>query len=128
VLVEGSVSLSLGNTFLSRDVLLKPDQRVVVSGVDLSYTVSKVNVRDYTSWIDGLFTFTDEPLPLVLRRVSRYYDIQIKWTKEAEKRKISGKLDLKDDYRRVLRALATISGGNYEEENGVIFFKLNKNQ
>jgi ferric-dicitrate binding protein FerR (iron transport regulator) len=128
VLVEGSVSLSLGNTFLSRDVLLKPDQRVVVSGIDHSYAVSRVNVRDYTSWIDGLFTFTNEPLPLVLMRVSRYYNIQIKWTNEAGTRKISGKLDLKDDCRRVLHTLATISEGNYEEENGVIFFKLNNNQ
>ncbi|MGV8095348.1 MAG: FecR family protein [Mangrovibacterium sp.] len=128
VLVEGSISLSLGNTFLSRDVLLKPDQRVVVSGIDHSYAVSRVNVRDYTSWIDGLFTFTNEPLPLVLMRVSRYYNIKIKWTNEAETRKISGKLDLKDDCRRVLHTLATISEGNYEEENGVIFFKLNNNQ
>jgi len=128
VLVEGSVRLSLGNAVFGSDVLLKPDQRVVVSDADHSFTVSNVDVKNYTSWIDGLFIFTDEPLPSVLMRISRYYNVQVKWTDEAESRKISGKLDLKDNYRRVLHTLTTISDGNYEEKNGIVFFKLNNNQ
>ncbi len=128
VLVEGSVRLSFGNAVSGHDVLLKPDQRVVASNVDHSFSVSNVEVGNYTSWIDGLLIFTDEPLPSVLMRISRYYNIRIKWTNEAETRKISGKLDLKDNYQRVLHALTTISDGNYENENGIIFFKLNNKQ
>lgn len=125
VLVEGSVSLNIGKTSFGKEVLLKADQRVVVSGNDNSYAVSKVDVENYTSWINGLFEFNDEPLSAVLIRISRYYHINIKWANNAEARKISGKLDLKDDYQRVLHALAVISNGDYSEKDKEIYFKLN---
>lgn len=125
VLAEGSVRLSLGKTFFKKDVLLKPDQRALVFGSDNSYTLSNVNADDYTSWINGLFVFTDEPLPSVLTRISRFYNIQIKWPGHAKSRKIAGKLDLKDNYQRVLHALATISDGSFQEESGIIYFKFN---
>lgn len=124
VLVEGSVSLKQGKTIFGKDILLKPEQRVVVDGTDNSYTISKINVRDYTSWIEGVFVFNDEPLPSVLMRISRFYNLEIKWMNDAETRKISGKLDLKDDYHRVLNALVLISDGNYAEKDGIIYFRL----
>jgi hypothetical protein len=125
VLAEGSISFNPGKTVLGKDILLKPEQRVVI-GADHSYSISKVNAHDYTSWIEGLFVFNDEPLPSVLKRISRFYNLDIKWTNDAETRKISGKLDLKDDYQRVLKALALISDGNYTEKNETIYFKLNE--
>ncbi len=125
VLVEGSVSLNIGKTSFGKEVMLKPEQRVVVSGTDNTYAVSKVDVENYTSWINGLFEFKDEPLSAVLTRISRYYHINIKWADNADARKISGKLDLKDDYQRVLHALAVISNGDYSEKDKEIYFKLN---
>ena len=125
VLVEGSVSLNIGKRLFSKEVLLKPDQRIVISDIGNSYTVSKVEVGNYTSWINGLFVFVDEPLSSVLMRISRYYNIKIKWTEDAEPLRISGKLDLKDDFQRVLNALALISDGTYIHENSVVNFKLN---
>lgn len=126
VLAEGSISLNPGKTVLGKDILLKPEQRVVI-GADHSYSISKVNAHDYTSWIEGLFVFNDEPLPSVLKRISRFYNLKIKWIDDAENRKISGKLDLKDDYQRVLNALALISDGAYTEKDETIYFRLNEN-
>ena len=125
VLVEGSVSFKLGQSAWSKKVLLKPDQRLVVSNTDESYKVSKVEVTDYTLWIQGLFVFNDEPLSSVIMQIARYYNIKIKWLDNDENRRISGKLDLKDDCQRVLQALALISDGNYIEKEGVIYFKIN---
>ena len=126
VLVEGSVSVHLGNTIFGKEVLLKPDHQIITGDPDQSYTVSKVNVQNYTSWIDGLLTFNDEPLSRVLKRISRFYDLQITWEDADENRKISGKLDLKQDYQRVLNSLALVSQGNYTEKDGIIMFKLDK--
>ena len=124
VLVEGAVLLNVGDQIFGKEVQLKPEQRIVLSGTDYSYSVSKVDVRDYTSWIDGLFVFNEEPLPSVLMRISRFYKLEIKWESDVETREISGKLDLKDDYQRVLSALALISDGTYVERNKTIYFKL----
>jgi len=125
VLIEGSVSLNLGKKIFGKDIMLMPEQRLVVASLDNTYTISKVDVHDYTSWIEGLFIFKDEPLTSVLMRISRFYNLEIKWINDAENRKISGKLDLKDDYQRVLNALALISDGNYAKKDGVIYFRLN---
>ena len=65
VLVEGAVLLNVGDQIFGKEVQLKPEQRIVLSGTDYSYSVSKVDVRDYTSWIDGLFVFNEEPRPIV---------------------------------------------------------------
>lgn len=124
VLVEGAVNLYLGKTIFGKEIRLNPDQRLVVSDTDHSYSISKVDVRNYTSWIEGLFVFNEEPLPSVLMRISRFYDLRIKWINEVENLKISGKLDLKDDYQRVLNALALISDGTYVEKDQIIYFKL----
>lgn len=124
VLVEGAVNLNLRKSIFGEEIQLKPEQRIVVSDTDHSYSISKVDVRNYTSWIDGLFVFNEEPLPSVLMRISRFYKLEIKWINEVENRKISGKIDLKDDYQRVLNALALISDGTYVEKDKIIYFKL----
>lgn len=127
VLVEGSVSVYSGNDMSGRAVLLKPDQRVITGGSDQAYVLSDVNVQNYISWIDGLLSFNDEPLYLVLERLSRFYSMKIQCNDADVNKKISGKLDLKQDYQRVLNSLALISQGNYTEKDGIIIFKQNKN-
>lgn len=129
VLVEGGISLALKNKIINNKVELRPNQRLVVSNESLDYNVSEVNVEDFTSWIDGVFIFNDEPLQIVLKRVSRYYNCKITWTGQINPKFISGKLDLKEDANKVLDAIAVISDGEYFEENGQIIFKLkNENE
>lgn len=124
VLAEGSIDLNPGKTVFGKRLVVKPGQLVAVSNRDNSYNVSKVDVRDYTSWIDGLFVFHEESLASLLERISQFYNIEIVWMNDAADRKISGKLDLKNNYLHVLNALALISNGVYSEENGKIYFRL----
>ncbi|MGE4587684.1 MAG: FecR family protein [Mangrovibacterium sp.] len=127
VLVEGSIRMNVGKSFFRKNILLKPNERAVFNENKHNCTVSRVSPPDYTSWIEGLFFFQDEPLPSVLKRISRFYNLQIQWEDSAANRTISGKLELKDNYRRVLNALVLISGGTYREENGIIWFYINHN-
>jgi ferric-dicitrate binding protein FerR (iron transport regulator) len=125
VLVEGSVSINIGKTLFGKDILLKPDQRMIAGYPDRSYSVSEVEVQNYTSWTEGSLAFKEEPLSRVLSRIARFYNVRIRCEDADENRKITGKLDLKQDYLRVLKALELISQGNYTEKNGTITFKLN---
>jgi len=126
VLVEGSVSIHIGKSFFGEDVLLKPDQRIIAGYPDRSYSILEVDVHNYTSWTDGSLVFKEEPLSRVLGRIARFYNVRISCEDADENRKITGKLDLKQDYLRVLNALELISQGNYTEKNGTITFKLNE--
>lgn len=126
VLVEGSIKLDIGKSLFSKNLMVKPGQRVLVGKNSEKYSISNVSADNYTSWTKGIFIFEDEPISLVLMRVSRFYNLKIKLDTKAEDKKISGKLDLKKDYQRVLSTLELISDGNYTLKNGIITYKLNK--
>lgn len=126
VLVEGSVRMNLGKSVFGEAVLLKPDQRIVAGYPARSYTIADVNVQNYTSWTGGMLTFKDEALSVVLTRIARFYNIRVRCEVADKDTRISGKLDLKQDYQRVLDALEPICQGEYSEKNGIVTFRLNK--
>jgi uncharacterized protein (UPF0147 family) len=125
VLKEGSISLNF-RAKLYDDIKVQPNQRVVFSKPDKDYKVQEVNVEDYISWIEGMFVFKEQRLDVILKRVSRYYNIEILTSKEIAETKISGKLDLKNNYDEVLQNLALISNGSYAIQDNKIYFR-NKN-
>jgi len=124
VLVKGSVSVGLIDSPARDAVVLEPNQCAIITGTNKKYAVFKVNAEDYISWIESIFIFHGEPLPSVLMRISRFYNIEIKWAPSVNLKRISGKLDLKEDYQKVLDALALITSGNYTEEDKVFYFKV----
>ncbi len=67
-LVEGSVSVN-GSTRLS------PNQQARVGKSDI--TVIYVRPETYTDWKNGIFNFENEPLQSVMRKIARWYDVQV---------------------------------------------------
>ncbi|MEL7588216.1 MAG: FecR domain-containing protein [Prolixibacteraceae bacterium] len=113
VLAEGSINMEFRGVNDRKGILMTPRQRIVFTNENKSYVVSNVNVEDYTSWTKGMFIFYDEPLPVVLRQVSRYYNLDITWDQKLDTLFISGKLDLREDYQKVLEGIALISDVKY---------------
>lgn len=124
VLAEGSVKLDLHGPSFKKSVLLEPEQRVVFMVENKSCSVSRVDIQDYISWVNGMFIFHNEPMTSVLRRISRHYNIEIRYSQAVENKFIYGKLDLKEDSHKVLDALALISNGNYKDINGILYFSI----
>ena len=126
ILVEGSISLSFAHSILADDIILKPEERIVVNS-DQSFSVSSVDVQNSIAWREGILVFEKETLSSVFARISRFYGLDIECVQEDSgvNKKISGKLDLTKSYQNVFKSLALIlGGGNYSEENGKIIFKL----
>ncbi|WP_316753487.1 FecR family protein [Pedobacter gandavensis] len=72
-LMEGSVKVSVSS---GKGVLLKPGQQSTVApGKEIQ--VAEVNVDDVLDWKNGNFVFNDEDLRSVLRKVARWYDVEI---------------------------------------------------
>lgn len=69
-LAEGKVRVVDGG----REVVLSPGEQAVASADALE--VREVDVREYTSWKDGLFMFSRMPLEEVMMQVYRWYGIQ----------------------------------------------------
>jgi ferric-dicitrate binding protein FerR (iron transport regulator) len=71
-LIEGSLTVTKGMVTKT----LIPNQQ---SKVDLNlneFQVSNVDVSQYISWVDGLFTFNNSSLYSIMQTLSRWYDIE----------------------------------------------------
>ncbi len=78
VLKSGKVKLFQGNRlFQEKEVVLKPDHLArYVRGED-GFTIEKADVGRYTSWVDGVLIFRDDPMKVVFRKLERWYGVKI---------------------------------------------------
>lgn len=114
ILFEGKVSLNVYDRVFSKEVFLAPDQKATFCEADKNFQISEVdNIENYIAWIDGYLFFNDEGISDVIKKVSRYYNINIEFMLPGDRTRISGKLDLKDNPERVLRGLAILSGTRF---------------
>ncbi len=71
-LLEGSVRISADD----RIVLLKPGQQATVNE---AVSVSEVDPEEAIAWQKGYFHFDDEELESVMKKVSRWYDVEAEY-------------------------------------------------
>lgn len=77
---EGSVKTTLleGSVSVRHDgeaVVLKPGEQASLKGVALQ--VKAVDPKEALAWKNGEFVFKDEPLQDIMRRVARWYDVEV---------------------------------------------------
>jgi len=76
VLIEGSVSLSdAGET--NDNIKLKPGQKAAWNKTLYSTEIEEVDVKLYTSWIDGEMIFRNAPFSDMIKKLERRYNVQI---------------------------------------------------
>lgn len=100
VLVTGSVEVGTEE----KDCRLSPNE--LFSYQNGKSLVKRVDVNDYISWKDGLYTYRSENLSVILDRLSRYYGKKISYKSDVASLKCSGKLDMQEDLDVVLNGLS----------------------
>ena len=126
ILLEGKVSLEMKQgTANPKEQFLLPNQKASLTDRKSDLLISEVaNIDNYTAWKDGYLIFKNEPFPELLKRVSRYYNINILPNNQASIKRLSGKLDLKENPERVLDGLAVISKSRYSTQgNQYVFYE-----
>ena len=127
VLVEGKVGMNADKSSTSSEAFLSPNQKALISKGGKSFDISQVeNMEVYTAWVDGYLTFTNEDISVLLKKVSRYYNVDIETELPENWEKIYGKLDLKEDLERVLDGIAFISKTTYEKRDSKYIFFSNE--
>jgi ferric-dicitrate binding protein FerR (iron transport regulator) len=77
-LIEGKVSLSSGNGLGKIEHgTMHPGQRTVFKGESREVYTEEVDVDKYISWRDGNLIFRDDPMEDVIRRLSRWFNVEI---------------------------------------------------
>ncbi|SDE85421.1 FecR family protein [Mucilaginibacter pineti] len=72
-LLEGSVKISTANT----EQIIKPGEQAVLGN---SLKIQQADEEEVMAWKNGLFVFNDEPLESIMRKVSRWYDLDVQYS------------------------------------------------
>lgn len=117
-LLEGSVHVSallaVGTGQKRVDGMLKPGQQSVLSRSGIA--VNDVETDEAVAWKNGQFMFTSEPISAIMRKVARWYNVDIAYQGDIADKKFTGAVSR---YSNVSELLQTL------ELTNRIHFKLN---
>lgn len=102
-------TLLQGTVKVNRRVTLKPDEQAVVTSNDIK--VVAVNAAGYADWKDGIFSFEKENIRSVMRKISRWYNVDVTYEEGFDDQKIfSGTIPRNKKLSKVLRILEDSEG------------------
>lgn len=126
VLKSGSVHITYkGNSiFNSKEILkIKPGTLAIYNKNTNEMIAKKVEIEKYFSWIDGELTFHNDNLKFIMKKLAKYYNVDIIINNEnVEKQTFSGVLDLKESAEKVIKLIKETSNFDYSitNENKII--------
>jgi ferric-dicitrate binding protein FerR (iron transport regulator) len=117
-LLEGSVKLSnnLDN------VLLVPGQQGTVGRTpNATFKVQEVNIAEAVAWKDGNFMFVNEDIKSIMKKISRWYDVDINYKNDVSGRTFSGTVSQFKDVTEVLKLIQLTGAVRFKiEERRII--------
>ena len=126
ILAEGSVDvLQKGKMLANTRVNLQPGQGYFYSVEKSEYEIAEVNLNHYISWKDGWLFMKDQPVPDIVKKLEKYYNIKIDMEEPGlAKALVSGKLVLSDNLDHALGYLAkTLEVRSVKRADGTYLFK-----
>lgn len=110
-LLEGSVRVTKNNT----TVLLKPGQQSVSMNNSDRIRVADADVEQVMAWKHGYFIFNDENIQDIMKRVSRWYDVDVVYDGGIKDQQFGGTYD---------RSKSITELTKYLEKLGKVHFKI----
>lgn len=113
-LLEGSVKVVRNG----QAAILKPGQQSIIQQAGHSILVKNMDTEQAIAWREGLFMFDEDNLDDIMRKISRWYDVQVVFTDNRLKNKLtSGSVSRFGNVSQVLRKIA-MTGGVHFAVNG----------
>jgi transmembrane sensor len=97
-LLEGSVKITTAN----QQQIIKPGEQAVLGS---SLKIQQADEEEVLAWKNGLFMFNDEPLESIMRKVSRWYDVDIQYGDIDKTQSFGGGVSRFDNISKVLQKL-----------------------
>ncbi|TKC09678.1 FecR family protein [Pedobacter frigoris] len=121
-LLEGAVQVTARN---SKVVVLKPGQQASVDREnDLEIKVTEFKDLEMAiAWKNGNFYFVDESLEGVMKKIARWYDLEVVFQDNAGEIKMGGLISRKVVLSQVLGLLATTTSCDFKVEGRQILIK-----
>ncbi|PTT03766.1 anti-sigma factor [Pedobacter sp. HMWF019] len=110
-LLEGSVKVS--NAL--QTATIRPGQQASLKKSSGMLGVEDVNIAEAIAWKNGKFLFADEDIETIMRRISRWYDVDVEYKGNLSDKNFAGSISRYEDVSEVLKML---------ELTGTIHFKI----
>jgi ferric-dicitrate binding protein FerR (iron transport regulator) len=115
VLQEGKVQVNGNEKELS--TVLKPNEKFIYDRNLKTSSIQTVNAAQFSAWKDGLLVFRNEPLSEVLKRIGRWYNVEIILT-DAELAKIRFRATFQEEpLEEVIRLISLTAPIKYSFDN-----------
>ncbi|MGJ1318508.1 FecR family protein [Sphingobacterium spiritivorum] len=101
-LLEGAVKIHTENPSIE-DVLLRPGQGACYSANTLQ--IANVDVEESVAWKNGEFSFADEDIYGIMRKIARWYDIEVVYVNKTNKATFDGKISVNRPLIKTLHLL-----------------------
>jgi len=128
VLAEGKIEITSNNNTLLRSEkkTISPGTRVVFDKQNETFQTYQVNTDNFLSWRDGYLILEKEQLKNILKKISRYYNVEIDLQNpQIGEETFSGNLNLRKTPEEVLDIIAETTSINITKENSKLIINLN---
>jgi ferric-dicitrate binding protein FerR (iron transport regulator) len=110
-LLEGSVKVS--NAL--QTAFIRPGQQASLKKSSGALGVEEVNTAEAIAWKNGNFLFADEDIETIMRRISRWYNVEVEYRGNLSDKNFAGSISRYENVSEVLKML---------ELTGTIHFKI----
>jgi len=100
-LIEGSVEVQKG----SRMQLLKPGEEAILNKGNGNIRVGEADTEQAIAWKDGQFVFVNENIESIMRKVSRWYNVDIEYKGNLSNKDFVGTISRKKNVSELLKML-----------------------
>lgn len=118
-LVEGSIRLKLNmpsSVSGKKDVVLEPGQQAIVGSGMSTLTLKAVDTEEALAWKNGYFRFNNEKIQSVMRKLSRWYDIDVQFAGKTSDEGYYGHISRYKNISEVLKMLEQTKGIHFKIE------------
>lgn len=119
-LIEGKVKVVTDN----ETVILKPSQEFNLRAEGIS--TKKVDVEPAIDWKNGDFIFADEDIKSIMRKIARWYNVELVYESDIPEENLSGQISRNRNLSEVLRMLELSGDTKFKIESGVIHISRTK--
>lgn len=118
-----NIDLSPGN---SEGVILEPGYEAVMTKNGDSIKVNKANVEAALAWKNGMFAFESESLGSLMRKLSRWYNVEVRYDEGVDTMfHFTGRMRRYDDLAGALRWIGLTRKVSFALEGGELHVKKN---
>jgi ferric-dicitrate binding protein FerR (iron transport regulator) len=129
-LVEGSVKITASPSSQKPeaaaeldDVILKPGQQSILK--DSRINIKEVDTEEAVAWKNGYFTFENDNLEMIMRKLERWYDVKVVYTgKISSKVKVMGFISRNTELPELLKMLESTDKFKFKTEGRRVIVML----